>query len=61
MGAYHGRAGFETFSHLRTVVGSRLPASITQFTGPIVDVRLHEALRTGVDSYRRLLRMRLRH
>jgi len=29
MGAYHGKAGFDTFSHHRTVVGSDLPFSIT--------------------------------
>lgn len=38
MGAYHGKAGFDTFSHHRTVVGSDLPFSITDraaqpFTG----------------------------
>jgi len=59
MGRYHGRYGFETFTHLRTVVGSRLPVALTNVTGPVVDLRVHEALRTGLDSYRRLLRMRL--
>jgi coniferyl-aldehyde dehydrogenase len=29
MGAYHGKAGFDTFSHYRSVVGSDLPFSIT--------------------------------
>jgi coniferyl-aldehyde dehydrogenase len=29
MGAYHGKAGFDTFSHHRTVVGSDLPFTIT--------------------------------
>lgn len=29
MGAYHGKAGFDTFSHQRTVVGSDLPFTIT--------------------------------
>lgn len=29
MGAYHGRAGFDAFSHQRTVVGTDLPFSIT--------------------------------
>jgi coniferyl-aldehyde dehydrogenase len=28
MGAYHGKAGFDTFSHHRTVVGSDLPFSL---------------------------------
>jgi coniferyl-aldehyde dehydrogenase len=29
MGAYHGKAGFDTFSHRRTVVGSDLPFMLT--------------------------------
>ncbi|MFW0785791.1 aldehyde dehydrogenase family protein [Gordonia sp. CPCC 206044] len=29
MGAYHGKAGFDTFSHHRTAVGSDLPLSVT--------------------------------
>ncbi|MGV9801919.1 aldehyde dehydrogenase family protein [Mycobacterium sp. NPDC003449] len=29
MGAYHGKAGFDTFSHHRTVVGTDLPFSVT--------------------------------
>lgn len=28
-GAYHGKAGFDTFSHYRTVVGTDLPFSVT--------------------------------
>ncbi|MFN8227949.1 MAG: aldehyde dehydrogenase family protein [Mycobacterium sp.] len=34
MGAYHGRAGFDAFSHYRTVVGSDLPFSITGAAAP---------------------------
>jgi coniferyl-aldehyde dehydrogenase len=39
-GAYHGKAGFDAFSHYRTVVGSDLPFSITgraapPFSGPM--------------------------
>ncbi|WP_156252421.1 aldehyde dehydrogenase family protein [Pseudactinotalea terrae] len=60
MGSYHGRAGFDRFTHQRSVVGSNLPVSITQFTGPLVDARVQDALRAGVDAYRRLLRTRLR-
>lgn len=59
LGSYHGRWGFERFSHLRSVVGSRLPVSITQLTGPVVDDRVRDALRTGVNAYRQLLRTRL--
>ncbi len=40
MGAYHGKAGFDAFSHYRTVVGSDLAFSITgraapPFSGPM--------------------------
>jgi coniferyl-aldehyde dehydrogenase len=34
MGAYHGKAGFDTFSHHRTVVGNDLPFSITGNAAP---------------------------
>jgi coniferyl-aldehyde dehydrogenase len=33
-GAYHGKAGFDTFSHQRSVVGSDLPFSITGSAAP---------------------------
>lgn len=59
IGRYHGRYGFEAFSHLRSVVGSSWPVSVTRYTGPLVDPRFHEALRSGVEAYGRLLRMRL--
>jgi coniferyl-aldehyde dehydrogenase len=34
MGAYYGKAGFDTFSHYRSVVGSDLPFSITGSATP---------------------------
>ena len=34
MGAYHGKAGFDAFSHHRTVVGSSLPFSLTGSAAP---------------------------
>jgi coniferyl-aldehyde dehydrogenase len=34
MGAYHGKAGFDAFSHQRSVVGSDLPFSITGSAAP---------------------------
>jgi len=34
MGAYHGKAGFDAFSHYRTVVGTDLPFSITGRAAP---------------------------
>lgn len=59
IGVYHGKFGFDTFSHLRTVAGSRMPFSIAQITGPDADSRFQDALRTGLESYRRLLQFRL--
>jgi len=34
MGAYHGKAGFDAFSHYRTVVGTDLPFTITGRAAP---------------------------
>jgi coniferyl-aldehyde dehydrogenase len=34
MGAYHGKAGFDAFSHQRTVVGTDLPFSVTGSAAP---------------------------
>ena len=34
MGAYHGKAGFDAFSHYRTVVGTDLPFSMTGRAAP---------------------------
>ena len=34
MGAYHGKAGFDVFSHYRSVVGTDLPFSITGRAAP---------------------------
>jgi coniferyl-aldehyde dehydrogenase len=34
MGAYHGKAGFDAFSHHRTVVGTDLPFSVTGRAAP---------------------------
>ena len=34
MGAYHGKAGFDTFSHYRSVVGTDLPFSVTGRAAP---------------------------
>jgi len=53
MGAYHGRAGFDAFSHHRTVAGSSLPFPITSLAAPpfapatrrVVDLALRSATR----------------
>jgi coniferyl-aldehyde dehydrogenase len=34
MGSYHGKAGFDTFSHQRSVVGTDLPFSVTGSAAP---------------------------
>lgn len=34
MGAYHGKTGFDTFSHMRTVAGTDLPFPITGIAAP---------------------------
>ncbi|MET7772625.1 coniferyl aldehyde dehydrogenase [Nocardia sp. NPDC005366] len=34
MGAYHGKTGFDTFSHMRTVAGTDLPFAITGIAAP---------------------------
>jgi coniferyl-aldehyde dehydrogenase len=34
MRAYHGKAGFDAFSHYRTVVGTDLPFSVTGLAAP---------------------------
>jgi coniferyl-aldehyde dehydrogenase len=59
MGAYHGKAGFDTFSHHRTVVGSDLPFSITgtaapPFTAPM-KLYADAALRRARNKTRRRL------
>src|SRR5690606_34072581 len=59
MGAYHGKAGFDTFSHHRTVVGTDLPVPITslaappfgQWTGRLIGLALRNARRR---THRRL-------
>lgn len=54
MGAYHGKAGFDTFSHYRTVVGNDLPFSITGTAAPPFSA----SLRLGANAVMRIARMR---
>ena len=54
MGAYHGKAAFDAFSHYRTVVGTDLPFTFTgraapPFGGP---------MKAGVDATLRMARSR---
>jgi coniferyl-aldehyde dehydrogenase len=54
MGAYHGKAGFDAFSHYRTVVGSDLPFSITGRAAP----PFSDSMKTGVGIALRMARRR---
>jgi coniferyl-aldehyde dehydrogenase len=56
MGAYHGKAGFDTFSHQRSVVGSDLPFSLTGSAAP----PFGSSLRMGADAMMRMTRARTR-
>ena len=60
MGAYHGKAGFDAFSHYRTVVGTDLPFSITgtaaaPFTG-VLRIAAGLSLRRARSRTRKRLR-----
>lgn len=56
MGAYHGKAGFDTFSHQRSVVGSDLPFSITGSAAP----PFTRPMKSYADLSLRLARRRIR-
>lgn len=56
MGAYHGKAGFDAFSHYRTVVGSDLPFSMTGSAAP----PFKPAMRFYADAMLRSARNRTR-
>jgi coniferyl-aldehyde dehydrogenase len=62
MGAYHGKAGFDAFSHYRTVVGTDLPFSITGRAAPPFSPSMRAgagfALRMARNRTRRRLRRR---
>ncbi|MGQ9350587.1 coniferyl aldehyde dehydrogenase [Mycolicibacterium gilvum] len=65
MGAYHGKAGFDAFSHYRTVVGSDLPFTITGRAAPPfpLTMRATTALALRIAhrrTHRRLSRLRNR-
>jgi coniferyl-aldehyde dehydrogenase len=56
MGAYHGKAGFDAFSHYRTVVGTDLPFSVTSRAAP----PFSGSTRVGADFALRMARRRTR-
>jgi coniferyl-aldehyde dehydrogenase len=61
MGAYHGRVGFDTFSHLRTVTESVLPWSMTRLLLPPLPARAERVVlwalaKQRADTTKRLAR-----
>ncbi|MCV7151683.1 coniferyl aldehyde dehydrogenase [Mycobacterium pyrenivorans] len=59
MGAYHGKAGFDAFSHHRPVVGSALPFSFTGLAAPPYSRSKTAMAKFSVWSTRRKARRRL--
>jgi coniferyl-aldehyde dehydrogenase len=47
-GYYHGRAGFDTFSHLRTTASTSLRISVMGFAAPPFSARTESAMRRVV-------------
>ena len=60
MGAYHGKAGFDAFSHDRTVVGSDLPFTITGRAAPPFSRSMRVTTAVALTVARRRTRRRLR-
>ena len=53
MGSYHGKAGFDTFSHLRAVAESRIPGGMTGMLGaPASSEEAAEAVAANVEQVR---------
>jgi coniferyl-aldehyde dehydrogenase len=59
MGAYHGKAGFDTFSHHRSVVGTDLPFTVTGFAAPPFPRALRLVSDLALDLARRRTARRL--
>lgn len=60
MGSYHGKAGFETFSHRRTITQSRLPWSVTSIMNPPVPPWLNRAMSIALNLQRARLGRRIK-
>ncbi len=60
MGAYHGKAGFDTFTHYRSVVGSDLPVTITGRAAPPFSAPMRWTTALALRSARHRTRRRLR-
>jgi coniferyl-aldehyde dehydrogenase len=59
MGAYHGKTGFDTFSHYRTVSESRVPGSLTALLVPPTSLRITMAVNWVVRKQAVRLRKRI--
>ncbi|WP_457108931.1 aldehyde dehydrogenase family protein [Marmoricola sp. URHA0025 HA25] len=61
MGSYHGKAGFDTFSHRRAVAESRIPGGMTGMLGaPASSEEAADAVRAHVEEARQEALQRLR-
>lgn len=58
-GAYHGKAGFDTFTHRRTVTTTRLPFSFAKLITPPYSPNLSRALKAYLGYERRAAARRL--
>jgi coniferyl-aldehyde dehydrogenase len=59
MGGYHGKSGFDGFSHYRTITESRLPGSITSLFVPPTSKRITTATNWMVRTQATRLRKRI--
>ena len=59
-GAYHGKTGFDTFAHQRTVTTSKLPFSFAKLISPPYSPRLTRGVEAYLRWERRAARRRLR-
>ena len=59
-GAYHGKAGFDAFSHYRAVVGSDLPFTITGCAAPPFSGSMRAGTALGLRMARNRTRRRLK-
>jgi coniferyl-aldehyde dehydrogenase len=59
MGAYHGKAGFDTFTHYRTISESRLRGALAALAVPPIPARLPELVNWAVANQAARLRKRI--
>ena len=58
--AYHGKAGFDTFSHYRSVVGTDLPFTITGHAAPPFSAPMRAGAKVALRKARNRTRRRLK-